>query len=75
MIDVGLASNGGLVGRAHGMRGESRVDRATLWQPGAAYLDDLELETSAGGSAADTFSLPVDIRAVEVVGAQFLMNG
>ncbi|PSL38710.1 beta-glucuronidase [Labedella gwakjiensis] len=61
------------VAAAAGASGTLTVTDPNLWQPGAAYL--YELEVSMGdGADADSYTLPVGIRTVEVRGQQFLIN-
>lgn len=66
---------GTIVGTADGSPASIRVEDATLWQPGAAYLYDLVLEAVVDGEVVDEYVLPVGIRTVEVRGTEFLING
>lgn len=56
---------------ASSTNGQLRVPDVRLWQPGAAYLYQLDVSLVDG----DIYSLPVGIRTVEVRGTQFLING
>ena len=66
---------GETVGSATGESGVIRIEDVRLWQPGAAYLYDLEVESVVGGEVADRYRLPVGVRTVEVRGTEFLING
>jgi beta-glucuronidase len=72
-------ASGAEVATTGGARGILSVPDANLWQPGAAYLYTLEArllnDDSNDNQHVDTYSLPVGIRTVEVVGDQFLING
>ena len=76
-VTVGvLDEEGNSVGNATGAQGTVRIDSATLWQPGAAYLYQFQASiTSGDGNVVDTYSLPTGIRTVSVNGTQFLING
>jgi beta-glucuronidase len=54
-----------------GASGRLRVPGAHLWQPGAAYLYQLDVDLAE----TDTYPIAVGIRTVEVRGTQFLING
>jgi beta-glucuronidase len=64
--------NGTLVASASGVTGVLEVADPQLWQPGAAYLYQLEVHI---GDAGDVYTLPVGIRTIEVKGQQLLING
>jgi beta-glucuronidase len=66
---------GGEVTRAAGSTGEFAVEGVRPWQPGEGYLYDLTVELHDGDGLADTYSLSVGIRTVQVEGARFLING
>jgi beta-glucuronidase len=68
-------TEGRLVGEASGASGSIRISDVTLWQPGAGYLYDLTIETISDGTPADSYTLPVGVRTVEVRGTEFLING
>ncbi|WP_461172739.1 beta-glucuronidase [Arthrobacter sp. Z1-9] len=79
-VQVTLRDASGIeVAAAEGSSGTLRVQDATLWQPGAAYLYTLEVRlmdsTDPRGSAVDSYALPVGIRTIEVAGEKFLING
>lgn len=67
--------DGAVVARQDGAAGELRVENATLWQPGAGYLYDLDVQAHVDGVLVDTYRLPVGVRSVEVRGLEFLING
>ena len=64
--------NSTLVASARGVSGVLEVADPQLWQPGAAYLYQLEVQI---GDAGDVYTLPVGIRTIEVKGHQLLING
>ncbi|MGI6076678.1 MAG: beta-glucuronidase [Fastidiosipilaceae bacterium] len=52
------------------------IDDVKLWEPGAGYLYDIEVELqSDDGSIVDQYILPYGIRTIEVKGYEFLING
>lgn len=61
------------VARAEGASGTLTVADPILWQPGAAYLYDLEAVLGEG-VGSDSYTVPVGMRTVEVRGQQFLIN-
>ena len=64
--------DGNQVANANGVTGVLEVPDPQLWQPGAAYLYQLEVQL---GDAGDIYTLPVGVRTVEVKGQQLLING
>ena len=74
-------AEGEVVAEASGASGTLSVADVVLWQPGAAYLYNLEIELvesvegAEGAGVLDSYTLPVGIRTVEVRGAAFLING
>ncbi|PYH85287.1 beta-glucuronidase [Aspergillus uvarum CBS 121591] len=73
-----LDENGQLVAQSSGPQGRIRVESAHLWQPGAAYLYQLQVELLGGDGRKDlldTYTIATGIRSVEVSGMQFLING
>jgi len=66
---------GEIVGTAQGAEGSIRVENATFWAPGAAYLYELEVTAYVDGTVEDAYRLPVGIRTIEVRGTEFLING
>lgn len=70
-----LDDNGAQVGAADGATGVVRIQDATLWQPGAAYLYEFVAEIVRDGELVDTYSIAVGVRTVVVRGQQFLVNG
>ncbi len=67
--------SGATVATGEGAEGSLRIENATLWRPGAAYLYDLVVELTAGGAVVDSYTLPFGVRTVEVRGTEFLING
>ncbi len=75
-VTVALRDADGLVvAQQAGADGELRVADVTLWQPGAGYLYDLDVEARVDGALVDAYRLPVGVRTVEVRGLEFLING
>lgn len=70
-----LDESGDTVAAASGLSGSLRIEAATLWRPGAAYLYDLVAEIVSGDDVVDAYALPFGIRTVEVRGTEFLING
>lgn len=54
---------------------ELTVPNVKLWEPGAAYLYDLEIQLVDGDDLVDTHHSRVGVRTVEVRGTEFLVNG
>lgn len=70
-----IDEDGQTVDQADGLQGSFTVPSAHLWQPGAAYLYQLQAELlSEDGSVGDVYQLPVGIRSVSVQGNKFLIN-
>ena len=67
--------DGRTVATSDGITGTLRVDDVILWQPGAAYLYELDVDIEAQGRTIDRYTLPVGVRTVEVKGSQFIING
>ncbi len=75
-VSVTLRDEAGeVVASAEGAAGTLHVDDVHLWQPGAAYLYELEVRAVQGGVTRDVYRVAVGVRTVEVKGAQFLING
>lgn len=70
-----LDAHGAAVAEGVGAAGELSIPDVTLWQPGAAYLYDLEVELVAGGAVVDSYTEPFGVRTVEVRGTELLING
>jgi beta-glucuronidase len=70
-----LDADGAEVASGSGAHGTLRVPEARLWQPGKAYLYELQAEILDGDTVVDTYPLAVGIRTVEIRGAQLLING
>ncbi|CAK7235504.1 hypothetical protein SBRCBS47491_009315 [Sporothrix bragantina] len=64
-----------IVAEADGAKGAVKIDNATLWQPGAAYLYQFRAEIRKDGKVVDTYSVATGIRTIEVRGYEFLING
>ena len=54
---------------------EVRVPRAALWAPGSPNLYSLEAVLERGGTAVDSFQVPIGIRTIAVDGDRLLLNG
>ena len=65
-----LDREGRTIDRAKGWDGMLTLERATLWQPGKAYLYTIRVSYGE-----DVYEQPYGIRTVEVRGTQFLING
>lgn len=63
------------VATGEGTQASLRVDDATLWQPGAAYLHALTVEAVSDDEVIDAYTLAVGVRTVEVDGLEFRING
>jgi beta-glucuronidase len=70
-----LDATGTQVAAGEGTSGTLRIEDATLWRPGAAYLYDLVIEVLDGEEVVDSYTEPFGVRTVEVRGTQFLING
>ncbi|GAB7358220.1 hypothetical protein MBLNU230_g0372t1 [Neophaeotheca triangularis] len=71
-----LDEDGTIVANASGAQGSVRIDSVNLWEPGAAYLYQFQVNIVAGdGSVIDTYSVATGIRTIEVQGLEFLVNG
>ena len=70
-----IDQEGRTVAESAGAEGTLRIEDATLWRPGAAYLYELRVELVDDGAVVDSYPLPVGIRTVEVRGTEFLING
>ncbi|WP_299520754.1 beta-glucuronidase [uncultured Serinicoccus sp.] len=73
-------AQGAEVATATGAEGELRVPDVQLWQPGAAYLYDVEIQLVRGSGEpeaelVDSFHQRVGVRTVHVDGTRFLING
>ncbi|MGA8045871.1 MAG: beta-glucuronidase [Dermatophilaceae bacterium] len=67
--------DGEVVATGTGSSGELVVEDVTLWQPGAAYLYDLQVQAVVGDEVVDSVNQTVGVRTVEVDGTRFLING
>lgn len=67
---------GAVVAEGRGDSGELSVHDVHLWQPGKAYLYDLEVQlVDDAGAVLDSYHQSVGVRTVEVRGTDFLVNG
>lgn len=72
-----IDEEGQVVAQSSGQRGRLQVDSAHLWQPGAAYLYQLQVEllrSGTDGEVLDVYSVATGIRSVKICGMQFLIN-
>jgi len=67
--------DGNEVARGQGPEGALRVEDVKLWQPGAAYLYNLEVSLHEDGNLIDSYTQTVGVRTIEVTKDQFLING
>lgn len=66
---------GNTVAQGTGIEGAVRIDNATLWQPGAAYLYQVEVQIrDENDKKIDSYTVATGIRTVEVKGTDFLIN-
>lgn len=76
-VSIALKDDSGvIVAQGLGINSVLTVESPNLWQPGAAYLYNLEVSTiDESGAVYDVYHLPIGLRTVEVIGKQFLING
>ncbi len=77
-LDVAVVlrdESGATVASGSGASGELAVPDVRLWQPGNAYLYDLEVQLVDGTEVVDSYHQSVGVRTVEVRGTEFLING
>jgi len=68
--------DGVVVAKSTGSQGTIKVDSVNLWQPGAAYLYQVEVSiVNSDDQVIDTYSVATGVRTVEVKGTDFLING
>jgi beta-glucuronidase len=67
-------AQGQVVASATGAQGVLRVPEAHLWQPGAGYRYELQVDLTSSGELVDRYVLAVGIRTVRVEGQRFLIN-
>jgi len=67
-------ASGVVVAQSDGASARLNLANATPWNPGNAYLYDLEV-VHASEHGTDCYSLSVGIRTIKVDGARFLING
>ena len=71
-----IDEDGNVVSNATGAKGTAEVADVHLWQPGAAYLYQLEVSiVDSADKVVDTYSVTTGVRTVEVKGSEFLING
>ncbi|MFW5980855.1 MAG: beta-glucuronidase [Halanaerobiaceae bacterium] len=74
-IKVKLKDEAGeIVAKNSGINGKLSFDGVNLWQPGNAYLYQLEVNLIENGKKIDCYPLPVGIRTVEVEDNRFYIN-
>ncbi|KAJ5738119.1 glycoside hydrolase family 2 protein [Penicillium malachiteum] len=72
-----IDEEGKVMAQANGQQNRLQVDSTHLWQPGAAYLYQLEVELLSSRDSQmvlDIYSIATGIRSVRVSGMQFLIN-
>jgi beta-glucuronidase len=72
-----IDEEGQVVAQSSGPQNCLQVDNAHLWQPGAAYLYQFQVELLRSGGdhgVLDVYSVATGIRSVKVSGMQFLIN-
>lgn len=75
-VRVSVMDKGCKVTEQNGSESSLVVDNARLWEPGNPYLYNLLVETlDEAGKVEDSYSLPIGIRTIKVVGKEFLING
>jgi beta-glucuronidase len=68
--------DGNIVANSTGAQGTVEVSSVNLWQPGAAYLYQVEVSiVDSDDKVIDSYSVATGVRTVEVKGHQFLING
>ncbi|KAJ5382989.1 Glycoside hydrolase family 2 N-terminal [Penicillium concentricum] len=71
-----IDEDGTVVGTASGAEGTVKIKSVKLWQPGAAYLYQLEASiVDSRDKVVDTYSVATGVRTVKVSGTEFLING
>ncbi len=68
-------ATGATVAAGEGASGVLTVPDVHPWQPGDGYLYSLTAELRVGPGLIDSYTLPVGVRTVQVVGNRFLING
>ncbi|KAM0713967.1 hypothetical protein Q7P37_010930 [Cladosporium fusiforme] len=76
-IEIAILDEDGIVvSNATGAQGTARIESVKLWQPGAAYLYDLQANIlDSNGNVVDAYSVAIGVRTIEVSGTKFLING
>lgn len=73
-----IDEEGHIVSQSSGPQNRLQVESAHLWQPGAAYIYQLQIElldADSGDKILDMYTVATGIRSVKVSGMQFLING
>jgi beta-glucuronidase len=71
-----IDENGTTVANASGAHGTVTIPSVQLWQPGAAYIYQLQVNIiDPSGELIDTYSLATGVRTVKIDGSKFLING
>jgi beta-glucuronidase len=76
-VKVSVVDEDGLVvANSTGSQGKIEIPSVNLWQPGAAYLYQVQVRiVDSDDKTIDTYSVPTGIRTIEVKGTDFLING
>jgi beta-glucuronidase len=68
--------DGAVVANSTGAQGKIEIPSVNLWQPGAAYLYQVQVDiVDSDDKTIDTYSIPTGVRTIEVKGTDFLING
>jgi beta-glucuronidase len=71
-----IDEDGVTVANATGSQGKIEIPSVNLWQPGAAYLYQVQVSiVDSDDKTLDTYSIPTGVRTIEVKGTDFLING
>jgi beta-glucuronidase len=76
-VKVSVVDEGGaVVANSTGAQGKIEIPSVHLWQPGAAYLYQVQVHiVDEEDKTIDTYSVPTGVRTIEVKGTDFLING
>lgn len=76
-VNVSIVDEDGVVvSNSTGTQGTAEIASVQLWQPGAAYLYQVEVSiVGSDDKVLDTYSVAAGVRTVEVKGKEFLING
>jgi beta-glucuronidase len=71
-----IDEDGAVVAGSAGSQGKIEIPSVNLWQPGAAYLYQVQVNiVDSDDKVIDTYSVPTGVRTIEVKGTDFLING